>query len=192
MADLAYRNDIPAPALRRTDWGAIWAGVFCFLGIWSVFGMLGVAIFASAANPNAAQPVTGMSVGEAAWGIVLTAIAMYVAGRETGRLANVDNKTDGLVHGLIMFGLGVIAALILTILGGATLSGGTGVEAGAHNPYILSVFTWLGWGGFVALLLGWIGAMAGASQSASSSRMGTAVRTEQRTTENTRSIRPAA
>jgi hypothetical protein len=59
MADLAYRNDI-VPVRRRTDWGAIWAGVFTFIAVWSVFGLLGEAIFASTANPNAAHPVTGM------------------------------------------------------------------------------------------------------------------------------------
>lgn len=105
MADLAYRNEFPAIAPRRTDWGAIWAGVFVFIGIWSVFGLLGMAIFASAANANAAQPVTGMGVGEAIWGIILTAIAMYVAERETGHLARQESRQDGLIHGLIMFGL---------------------------------------------------------------------------------------
>lgn len=190
MADLAYRNEFPAIAPRRTDWGAIWAGVFVFIGIWSVFGLLGMAIFASAANANAAQPVTGMGVGEAIWGIILTAIAMYVAGRETGHLARVDGRRDGLVHGLIMFGLGVTAALVLTILGGAALSGGTGVTEGPHNSYILGVFSWLGWGGFVALLLGWICAMAGAAQSGGAPRTGTTVRTEH--VDNTRTIRPAA
>ena len=147
----------------RTDWGAIWGGVFIFVAIWSVFGLLGMALFAGAANPRAAQPLTGMSVGMGVWAIVLTIIAMYVAGRETGRLAAVTNRHDGWIHGMIMFGLSVVASLVLTILAGATLAGGTGVEGSAHSPYLIDIFTALGWIGFLSLFLGWLAAMGGAS-----------------------------
>jgi hypothetical protein len=165
MADLTYSR-VATEVKPRADWGAIWAGVFTFISIWSVFGLLGEAIFASAANPNAPNPVSGMSVGEGIWGVVLTIIAMYVAGRETGRLAAVTNRHDGLVHGMIMFGLSVAAALVIITIGGLALSGGTGIAGTAHNPYILQVFADLGWIGFVALLLGWLAAMGGASTGA--------------------------
>ncbi len=187
MADLAYRNDAVTVVRRRTDWGAIWGGVFTFVAIWSVFGALGLAIFASAANPNTAAPVQGMSAGIGIWMIVLTIIAMYVAGRETGRLAAVDNRHDGLIHGMIMFGLSVVAALVLTVLGGNTLSGGTSVAATSHSPYILTVVSDVGWIGFVALLLGWLAAMGGASSGVSHKP-----EIRQQATGNTREIRPAA
>ena len=44
-----------------------------------------------------------MSTGIAIWSIVLTIIAMYVAGRETERLAGITTRHDGIIHGLIMF-----------------------------------------------------------------------------------------
>jgi len=185
MADLAYRNDAVGVVRGRTDWGAIWGGVFTFVAIWSVFGALGLAIFASTANPNAAAPVMSMNVGLGIWIIVLTIIAMYVAGRETGRLAGVSNRHDGLIHGMIMFGLSVVAAVVLTVLGGATLSGGTGVAGNATNPYILKVFADIGWIGFVALFLGWLAAMGGASS-------GVAHKELERRVGNAREIRPAA
>jgi hypothetical protein len=165
MADLVQRVDIDV-SRRRTDWGAIWAGMFTFVAIWSVFGLLGVAIFATAANPRAANPVMGMSWGIGIWAIVLTIIAMYVAGRETGRLAGVTNRHDGMVHGMIMFGLSVIAALLVTVLGGSAMAGGTGIAGSTHSVFLLDVFTGLGWFGFVSLLLGWLAAMAGASTGA--------------------------
>jgi hypothetical protein len=164
VADLTYRNEGLGYANRRTDWGAIWAGVFCFAAIWSVFGLLGEAIFASASNPNTTHPVTGMSVGMAIWGIILTIIAMYVAGRETGRLAGVTNRHDGLIHGMIMFGLSVVATIVVIALAGVSLSGGTDIQnTTVHSAYVLAVFADLGWAGFVALLLGWLAAMGGAS-----------------------------
>jgi hypothetical protein len=183
MADLAFRNETLTYARGRTDWGAIWAGVFTFAAIWSVFGLLGMAIFASNANANSSAPVSGQSLGMAIWSVILTIIAMYVAGRETGRLAAVTTRHDGLVHGMIMFGLAVISAMVLTFLGSAVLSGGTGVQGSAHNPYVLGVFADLGWAGFLSLFLGWLAAMGGASQGAGR---------QQRTIDNVRDMRPAA
>ena len=155
---------IPAPRLW-VDWKAIWAGVFTFVAIWAVFGSLGWAIFASAANPNTARPITGMSVGMAIWAIVLTAIAMYVAGRETGRLAMIGNRHDGAIHGMIMFGLSTIGVLLLIALGGDRILMSNGA-ASAHNPYLLSVLAGLGWAGFLSLFVGWLAAMGGASTGA--------------------------
>jgi hypothetical protein len=187
MADVDYRGEYTA--LRRpTDWGAIWAGIFCFYAIFSVFGALGLAIFASNANLNANAPVMGQSVGMAIWAIVLTIIAMYVAGRETGRLANVASKHDGLIHGLIMFGLSVVGLIVLASIGGTALTQGAAstTNASTHNPYALTVVANLGGGGFVALFLGWLAAMFGASAGAGRHEQITAVRGE------TREIRPAA
>ena len=185
MADLAYRNDIMDYRRGRADWGAIWAGLFSFVAIWSVFGLLGEAIFASNANPNAAHPVTGMNIGMSIWAIILTAIAMYVGGRVTGHLAGVASRRDATVHGLAMFGLGVIAAVVVIVLAGTALAGGVGLQqvTGVHSPYALSVFADLGWAGFVALFLGWLGAMFGCNQGV---KAGTASARE------VREIRPAA
>lgn len=185
MADLVYRSDSLLP--RRTDWGAIWAGIFCFFAIFSVFGALGVAIFASNANPNVTTPVLGQSIGMSIWAIVLTIIAMYVAGRETGRLADVRTRHDGLVHGLIMFGLSVVALLVLVSIGGVALTQGNTATSSTHNPYALTVVADLGWAGFVALFLGWLAAMFGASAGVTHKAEATPVVREQ-----PREIRPAA
>ena len=164
MADIAYGNDGINYSAKSVRWRAIWAGVFIFAAIWSVFGVLGIAVFASNASPNAAAPVTGQSTRMAVWATLLTIIAMYVSSRETGRLAAVNNRHDGLVHGMTMFGMSVVAAIVLTTLAGAALSGGRGVQGTVHSGYLLGIFADLGWSGFVALLLGWLAAMAGGSQ----------------------------
>ncbi|MGH9565397.1 MAG: hypothetical protein ACRD4F_19585 [Candidatus Angelobacter sp.] len=184
MEDIGYRDTRIPVARSRIDWKAIWGGVFVFMAIWSVFGALGLAIFASAASPNAAAPVLGMSIGIAIWSIILTIIAMYVAGRETGRLAGVTSRHDGLVHGLMMFGLSVVAMMVLVSIGGSALSGNTGVNGTAHSPYVLTVFADLGWAGFVALFLGWLSAMFGASSGVTHKA--------ERTDTEVREIRPAA
>jgi hypothetical protein len=188
MADTGYQTVTIRPG-STLSWSAIWAGVFSFVAIWSVFGILGMAIFASAANPNASQPVTGMNIGMAIWAIVLTIIAMYVAGRITGSLATVTTRREGVNHGLIMFGLSVVSVIVLSTLGGAALSGGAGVSGTAHSTYVLDIFAGFGWAGFLSLFLGWLAAMGGASSGSHSKELPVRSPAEP---ENVQRIRPAA
>jgi len=164
MADLNNQfNNVTV--VNYPNWGAIWAGVFTFIAIWSVFGALGLGVFASSANPNASQPVSGMSVGMAIWSIVLTIIAMFVAGRTTGHLAGITNPGEGLTHGMIMFGLSVTAALVILAVGGGAMSNTAsmnGATAGRES-YLLGMFADLGWTLFISLFLGWLAALGGAS-----------------------------
>ena len=152
MSDTVSRLQEPPSVMvtsRRTDWAAIWAGVFTFAAVWSVFEALGVAIF----------PGAGVSLGLAIWTVVLTVIAMYVAGLETGRLGAVASRQDGLVHGMIMFGLSVVSVVILTsVVNGLMYLGSAG-----RVGYNMMLGSGEQWAEFVALFLGWLAAMGGAS-----------------------------
>ncbi|HEU5411112.1 MAG TPA: hypothetical protein VFU57_08835 [Candidatus Acidoferrales bacterium] len=166
MPDDVYREEEIIAVGRSPDWGAIWAGTFSFLAIWSIFGVLGMAVFATAANPNAPRPVRGMGTGMDIWAIVLTIIAMYVAGMVTGKLAGIATARDGAVHGMAMFGLSVVGVLLILGLGESAIVGGTANGTPyltTHSSYILSLFSSIGWVGFVAMFLGWLAAMGGAS-----------------------------
>ena len=185
MADVANRFPVYA---GEPSWGAIWAGVFSFVAIWSIFGTLGEAIFASAANPHAANPVLGMSTGMEVWAVILTIIAFYVAGRVTAHLSAAAVDRGGrIMHGMAMFGLSVVGVLLMVVIAGTALTGGTGAAASAHNSYVLTVFSDIGWAGFVALFLGWLAAIGGASH-------GPLTRATISTSSNAnvRDIRPAA
>jgi hypothetical protein len=163
MADLNYRVE-NVPVVARVSWGAIWAGTFTFVAIWSVFGMLGLDLFATAPSPNPSEPIPGMNVGTDVWVPILTMIAMFVAGRVTGQLAAIHNSRDGIIHGMVMFGMSVAGAVVLAVIGGNAF-GSTFIDRIAHSVYILTIFSDLGWVLFVSLLLGWLAAMAGASTS---------------------------
>ncbi len=160
MADLAYRMPGGSVVRHATPWGAIWAGVFSFVAIWSVFGLLGAAIFSTAAPAGQMTAgSTGIGVGMGIWSVLLTMIAMYVGGRVTGHLAGVTNRGDGIICGMTMFGLAIMTTLLIVMLSGVAGSNGTAAAA----PFIVSVFAAVGWFGFAALFLGWLGAIGGAS-----------------------------
>jgi hypothetical protein len=108
---------------------------------------------------------------------------MYVAGRVTGALSGATNHREGMMYGMTVFGLSVIATILIIVVGGAALTGDTGVAGGAHSPYMLTVFSDIGWIGFVALFLGWLAAMGGAAH---------ATRAVAKPVNNVRDIRPAA
>jgi hypothetical protein len=165
MADLAYRNDDVTVMRGRTNWPAIWTGVFTFMAIWLVFGALGVAIFASA-SPAATYSLASMGVGIGIWTIVLTVIAMYVAGLETARLAAINDRHDSLIHGMAIFGLSAVAVIILAVLAKAGFATVGSAAPGSQISASLGVSADLGWASFASLFLGWLAALLGAASAA--------------------------
>ena len=131
---------------RRLNWGAVWAGVFAFLGIWFVFGALCLAIFANS---------TSFGLALSIWGTVLTIIAMFVAGRLTGQLSGSTNSREGMMPGMVMFGLAATSGLLIVVCGSV-------VFGGVHGS-LLDIFSDFGWAIFVGLFVGWLAAMGGAS-----------------------------
>ncbi len=162
MAEISSQMEDLTIVTRRPNWGAIWAGVFTFFAIWFVFGALALGIFAHSANATAAAPVATMNIGLAIWGVVLMIIAMFVAGRVTGGMSGTLNSREGMTHGMIMFGLSMAAGLVLFIAGGGAFVG-TRVVGTTHIGNVLGILSYSGWALFVALFLGWLAAMAGAS-----------------------------
>ena len=150
----------------RMSWPAIFAGTFVFLAIEVTFGVLGTAIFASAANPASTHPVSGMSAGIGIWLVILSIIALYFGGRAAAALSGATDSHTGMYHGLVMFGVSVFTSVVIgaMVLGTTTLAPATRA-ANAAGPatvsdYVATAGYWL----FVALLLGMIAAAMGGSQ----------------------------
>jgi hypothetical protein len=185
MAEVTFHNE-NVLARPKTDWAAIWAGTFTFVAVWAVFGSLGYAIFGGLSSPGSTSLTPGAAIGMSIWAIILTIIAMYVAGLETGRLAMVTNRHDGLIHGMIMFGLSTMAVAVLMFLARGSLGITTAAgSAATQNPYLLDMTGGTGWVIFLALILGWLAAMGGASNGVQRS-------STQQTERAAQPIRPAA
>jgi len=162
MAEMVSQQESRPDLRAPINWGAIWAGLFTFVAIWSVFGLLGFAIFTSRANPASIQAMQTPSIGLGIWAIVLTAVAMYVAGRVTGRLAGLAGRYESVAHGVVMFGLS-IAAIALTVAGRRLFVAMPVTDLAAPAPYVRGLFGGSEWMAFIALFLGWIAAIVGAS-----------------------------
>ena len=175
MADLSVNGEGRSVSSGSNDWSAIWAGLFTFVGIWSVFEMLGLAIFPAISG--------GAKAGVGIWSVILTAIAMLIAGRQTRSSARLSRRYDGVRHGMIMFGMSLTAAVVLLMSASVLLADFPAVNTSARSSDLVSVFTSSDWVPFAALFLGWIGAIVGASSRGPS-------KTEERS--NVTQMRPAA
>lgn len=159
----ATPRDIVAFRPSAISWGSVFAGCFMFLAIEVTFGLLGLAIFASAANPNTAHPVGGMSTGIGIWTIVLSIIALYFAGKTATRLSGATTRTSGIYHGLVTYGMSIFAAILIAALSvGSTVAGNANLGRIGGNT-MDSVITTSGWWLFFACLLGMIAAAIGGS-----------------------------
>jgi hypothetical protein len=150
---------------RGLSWSAVFGGTFVFLAIEVSFGILGMAVFASATAPAAGNAVTGgISAGIGIWAVVLSVIALYFGGRSAAALSRTTNSHIGMYHGFVTFGMAIFSSILITsmILSG-TVSGNAnpGSLGAARVADVLAVGGyWL----FVALILGLIAATAGGRQ----------------------------
>jgi len=147
---------------RGLSWSAIFGGTFVFLAIEVTFGILGMAVFASAAATGATRGVTGgITIGAGIWGVVVSIIALYFGGRSAAVISRTRDPQIGMYHGLVTFGMAIFSSILISSM---VL---TGTVADAANPGNLGagrVAADVAVGGywlFVALILGLIAAAAG-------------------------------
>jgi hypothetical protein len=152
MATATQHTDYPiVPVSRTFSWSGIFAGTFLFLAIEATFGVLGMAIFTSAANPHSTNSIgTSVSVGAGIWMVVLSIIAAYFAGRLASTHSGMTTRNSGIYAGLVTFGMCIFTAFLIMALG--TVGGRASVtHESSGGDY------WL----FVTLILSMIAAAAG-------------------------------
>ena len=136
----------------RISWGAIFAGVVLAIAIQLVLGILGTGIGLSLVNPveGTTPGATGFGIGAGLYWIVTTVIALGAGGYAAARVAGVHDRFDGLVHGLVVWGVTLILTLYLLtsavggIIGGAfrtvgAVASAAGSGIGAAAPKVADV-----------------------------------------------------
>lgn len=125
-------------ALPRVRWGAIAAGVLVSLALHIVLGLFGAGL-GLAADPADSNAV---GAGAAIWGLLIPLVASFCGAYVATRMAASLHPTSGVLHGSIVWCIGLIAgAIFLTgtaafgaIAAGASIPAGDaaagGLEAG--------------------------------------------------------------
>ena len=124
--DRGHARDTSANATQRGDqvrWGPVWAGLALVLPVF----LLGELIFLALGVLD-----LGDSVGGATAGIVtglIALLAFFVGGLVAGATAMWKGVDTGLLHGILVWALGITAVLLLTLLGAGSLLGTFGTAA---------------------------------------------------------------
>ena len=110
----------------RSSWGAIVAGVVAAFVVMLVLQVLMLWLGLSAIDPvSESNPLAGLGAGAAIGYLASLAIALFVGGLVTGRLANRVNGSDVFWHGFLTWGVFTLASSAFAFTAAGVLVSGT-------------------------------------------------------------------
>ena len=115
---------VQVPVFR---WGAVFAGAFVAMGLWILLYAFGLAVGLNSLdmnNPRAIGAWTGI------WSFIAPLIALFVGGLVAARGAGPVDRTVGIMHGAVVWGLTTVAGVLLVGMLASALVAGLG-RAGA-------------------------------------------------------------
>ena len=125
------RPDASAFSLRRMSWGSVFAGMVIAVVVQLVLSLLGAGIGLSTIDPlryNGSPDAGTFGIGAAIWWAITSIVALFAGGWVAGHLAGSTEKTDGMLHGLLAWGLATIVTVYLLASAiGSVISGGASV-----------------------------------------------------------------
>jgi hypothetical protein len=109
----------PVTAIKRVSWAAVFAGVILALGLQLLLSLLGAGIGMSTVDPIQRETPSATTFGLSAgiWWAISSLVALYIGGWVAGHLAGIPRRVDGVLHGLMTWGLSTL--LIFYLLGTA-------------------------------------------------------------------------
>ena len=107
---------------RRISWAAIFGGVILALAIQLVLSLLGAGIGLGTVSTNAGDTPSASSLGIGAgiWWIISSCLAIAAGGYVAAWLAGIEIRFDGVLHGLITWGITTLVTfwLLSSAIGG--------------------------------------------------------------------------
>lgn len=126
-----YRThtETQACTAKRISWGAIIAGVILVLIIHVTLAVIGIAVGLSTVDPATERdPAAGLATGAMIWWIATALIALFIGGWATARLSPAWTRTNGMLHGLVMWAVvQLIFIYLLTSAIGGLIGGAFGI-----------------------------------------------------------------
>lgn len=127
----------------RLSWGGIFAGLVVALVVQMILSLLGLAIGLGAANFVTGN-LQAVGIGAGIWAVLTALISLFAGGLTAGHLAGVLTRFDGMLHGMLVWGLSVLVGLWALSSGVSTLLGGMFGVAGQTLGAAISGMTTLG------------------------------------------------
>jgi hypothetical protein len=136
----ATTGDVQSPSVKRVSWSAILAGVTVAVAVQLVLSLLGAGIGFGLVAPGFADipGASSFGMGAGVWWLLSTMIALVAGGYTAAWLAGNTLRFDGMLHGLVTWGVTLLLTfyLLTTAIGG--LIGGAfgmvgGIAAGAAS-----------------------------------------------------------
>jgi hypothetical protein len=112
----AYGAPEGAPALPpRISWGAVIAGAIVAVIVGLMLNVLGIAVGASAVDATSGDTPSGTTFGivSGIWLLVANLIGLAVGGYIAARFSGTADDTDGVLHGLSVWGVGYLISAVL-------------------------------------------------------------------------------
>lgn len=112
---------------RRISWSAIFGGVVVVASIQLLLSLLGGGIGLGTIGTNAGTTPDASSLGMGAgiWWVVSSCIALFIGGYVTAWLAGIEIRFDGVLHGIVTWGLATLLTVwLLTSAVGGIIGGG--------------------------------------------------------------------
>jgi hypothetical protein len=118
-----------ASAIKRVSWGAIFAGAVVAVVTQIALSLMGLGLGLGAFDPATSDDtLSGLGIGAGVWILVSTIVAFYTGGYVAGRMAGLPKRPDGLIHGVVMWGVVSLFTIYLASSAvGSVVSGAFGV-----------------------------------------------------------------
>lgn len=108
----------------RLSWGAIFAGLVVAVVVQIILSLLGLAIGFGTLDFQAGTGLGSIGTGAGIWAVLTALISLFVGGLAAGHMAGYLTRFDGIMHGVLVWGLSMIIALWALSAGVSTLLGG--------------------------------------------------------------------
>ncbi|HEY2383794.1 MAG TPA: hypothetical protein VGK48_21680 [Terriglobia bacterium] len=149
--------------IHRLSWSAIFGGTFFALGIMTILGLFGLAVGAAATGLKGAT--AGVDVWLGVWSLVTLFVGFLAGGWLAAKSSESQAKSDGRLHGLVVWALGSVALLYFA-LNTTRMAEMVGSVTGRIQPLNLTSglgnisATTISWA-LIAVIFGLIGGLVG-------------------------------
>ena len=120
-------DTISAHVHRRISWAAIFGGVILVVAVQLLLSLLGAGLGLGTIDINAGSTPTAttLGIGAGIWWVISSCIALGAGGFVSAWLAGIEIRFDGVLHGLVTWGIAtLLTLLLLTSAIGGIIGGG--------------------------------------------------------------------